>query len=142
VPRKLFCGKNRIIRSTFFTNDLYLTCWGGYGDHTAGVELSGLLFLLLCWGVHCGIYESSYSLSNISYLNSPPPSFSFILYPASPFLKQFSQVSFFHLHTCRHRIYTIFTLPSSFPTSSLQHTGTNSPQPTTGPVLSSCSLIL
>jgi hypothetical protein len=34
------------------------------------------LFLLLCWvGVHCGIYKSSYHISNISYLNSSHPSF-------------------------------------------------------------------
>jgi hypothetical protein len=34
---------------------------------------------LLCWvEVHCGIHKSSYNISNISYLNSPPPSFSFI----------------------------------------------------------------
>jgi hypothetical protein len=36
-------------------------------------------------GVPCGIYKSSYSISNISQLNSPPPSFSFI--PLLPFLK-------------------------------------------------------
>jgi hypothetical protein len=30
-------------------------------------------------GIHCGIYKSSYNMSNISYLNSPPPLFSFIL---------------------------------------------------------------
>jgi hypothetical protein len=42
-----------------------------------------LFFLLLCWvSVHCRIYESSYNVSNISYLNSPPPLFSFI--PSSP----------------------------------------------------------
>jgi hypothetical protein len=30
--------------------------------------------LLLCWvGVHCSIYKGSYNVSNISYLNSPPP---------------------------------------------------------------------
>jgi hypothetical protein len=23
--------------------------------------------------LHCGIYKSSYNISNISYLNSPPP---------------------------------------------------------------------
>jgi hypothetical protein len=40
------------------------------------------LFLLLCWvGVHCGIHKSCYNISNISYLNSPPPSFSFISPP-------------------------------------------------------------
>jgi uncharacterized membrane protein len=37
--------------------------------------------LLLCWvGVHCGIYKSSYNISNVSHLNSPLP-LSFILLP-------------------------------------------------------------
>jgi hypothetical protein len=32
-------------------------------------------FNLLCWvGVRCGIYESSYNISNISHLNLPPHS--------------------------------------------------------------------
>jgi hypothetical protein len=39
-------------------------------------------FIFYCcagWeGVRCGIYKSSYNISNISYLTSPPPSFSFI----------------------------------------------------------------
>jgi hypothetical protein len=38
---------------------------------------------------------------NISYLNSILLPFSFI--PLSPFLEQFQQVSFFHLHTFMHR---------------------------------------
>jgi hypothetical protein len=33
---------------------------------------------VLGW-VHCGIYKSSYSISNMSYLNSLPPPLSFIL---------------------------------------------------------------
>jgi hypothetical protein len=38
-----------------------------------------LCFLSLCWvGVHCGIHKRSYSITNISYLNSPPSPFSFI----------------------------------------------------------------
>jgi hypothetical protein len=38
-----------------------------------------IYFLLLCWvGLHCRIYKSSYNISNISCLNSPPPPFSFI----------------------------------------------------------------
>jgi hypothetical protein len=33
-------------------------------------------FLLLCrMGVHCGIYKGSYTISNTSYLSSPPPPF-------------------------------------------------------------------
>jgi hypothetical protein len=36
-------------------------------------------FLLLYWvGTQCGIYKSSYNISNVSYLNSPTPWFSFI----------------------------------------------------------------
>jgi hypothetical protein len=38
-----------------------------------------LIFIVL--GVHCGVYKSSYNMSNISYWNSPPPSFSFIPLP-------------------------------------------------------------
>jgi hypothetical protein len=32
----------------------------------------GYFLNLLCWGTHCGVYKSSYIVSNISYLNSPP----------------------------------------------------------------------
>jgi hypothetical protein len=35
-----------------------------------------------------------------------------------PFLEQFQQVSFFHLHTCVHNIWTIFTLLYPLPISS------------------------
>jgi hypothetical protein len=35
-------------------------------------------------GVYCGIYKSSYIISNISYLNSPPPPFSYISPPCIP----------------------------------------------------------
>jgi hypothetical protein len=38
-----------------------------------------------------------------------------------PFLEQFQQVSFFHLHTRVHSICTIFMLPCSFPTFSPSH---------------------
>jgi hypothetical protein len=40
-----------------------------------------ILFFIAVLGVHCGMYKSSYDISNISCLNSPPPSFSFILSP-------------------------------------------------------------
>jgi hypothetical protein len=36
------------------------------------------LFFIIVLGVHCGLFKSSYDTSNIPYLNSPPPSFSFI----------------------------------------------------------------
>jgi hypothetical protein len=65
--------------------------------------------LLLCWvAVHCGIDKSSY---NISYLNSPSLPFSFIFLP---FLENFQQVPFFHLHTCVHSICTIYTFPPNW----------------------------
>jgi hypothetical protein len=38
-------------------------------------------YIIVVMGVHCDIYKSSY---NISWLNSPPPSFSFILLPPIP----------------------------------------------------------
>jgi hypothetical protein len=86
------------------------------------------LFLLLCWmGVHCGIYKSAYNMLNISYLNTRPPSFSFITLP--PFLDWFQQKSFFYLHTCVQSICTIFTLLYHFPTSSPPPTGTKSHPP-------------
>jgi hypothetical protein len=46
-----------------------------------------LYFIFYCCagGVHCGSYKSSYNISNISYLNSPPPPFSFI--PLPPLLE-------------------------------------------------------
>jgi hypothetical protein len=89
-------------------------------------------------GVHCDIYESSYNVSNISYLNSPPPSFSFI--SPFPFLEWFQQESFLHLHTCVYIFYTIFTLLASFPaTSPLLLVPV---VPWVEPVLPSCSLIL
>jgi hypothetical protein len=34
-------------------------------------------FIVLA-GVHCDIYKGSYNISNISYLNLPPPPFFFI----------------------------------------------------------------
>jgi hypothetical protein len=44
-------------------------------------------------------------------LNSPSATFFFF----SPFLEEFQQVSFFHLHTCVHSICTIFTILHPFP---------------------------
>jgi hypothetical protein len=72
--------------------------------------------LIVVLGVHCGIYKSSYYISNISQLNSYPPSFSFI--PLPPFLELFQQVSFFNLYTCVHSNWTRFTQLHPFLTSS------------------------
>jgi hypothetical protein len=44
------------------------------------LHLLSTFIFYCCWvEVYCGIYKSSYNISNISYLNSSPPSFSFIL---------------------------------------------------------------
>jgi hypothetical protein len=69
---------------------------------------SHLLFLIVVLGrgTLC-IHKSSYNISNISYLNTPPPSFSFIFsYPLS-------QSSFNRYHFCIYiHVYTIFALYS------------------------------
>jgi hypothetical protein len=56
---------------------------------------------------------------NISQLNPPPSSLSFI--PPSPILEIFQQFSFLYLHTCVHNISTIFTLLHLFLVSSPSH---------------------
>jgi hypothetical protein len=68
----------------------------------------------------------------LQYINHPPLS-------SPPFLEEFHQVSFFHLHTCRNSIYTIFTLLHLFPTPSSSHWYQF---PQTRPVFTSYSLIL
>jgi hypothetical protein len=83
-------------------------------------------------GVHCGIYKSSYNISNTSHLNSPSLPFSFIHLPAIPEIA--STGTFFHLHTCVQSIYTIFTLPHLFSTGS-NPTGSN-------PIGRTCSALL
>jgi hypothetical protein len=74
------------------------------------------VFFLLVWvGVHGGICKCSYI--KMSYLNSLPPSFSFI--PSSPYSwNNFNRYHFsIYIHTCVHSICTIFTLLFPFPTS-------------------------
>jgi hypothetical protein len=56
-----------------------------------------LFYIIVILGVHCDIYKRVY---NISQLNPPPLSFSFI--PPPLFLEQFRQVSLFHFHTWIH----------------------------------------
>jgi hypothetical protein len=51
------------------------------------------ILLLLCVGIHCGIYKGFYNISNISHLNSPPLPFSFTSLPTLE--KYFQTVSFF-----------------------------------------------
>jgi hypothetical protein len=89
----------------------------GMGHHT---QLLFSFFLLLFWvGVHCGIYKSSYNTSNVSYLNSPPPPFSFKL--PSPIPGEFQQVSFFSFTYMCTQYLPIFTFPHPFPISSPSH---------------------
>jgi hypothetical protein len=58
---------------------------------------------LLCWQVHCGSYKVSYTVSNMSYLNPPPPLLPFI--PCIPD----SWNSFNRYHLCNYiHMYTVF----------------------------------
>jgi hypothetical protein len=69
-----------------------------------------ILKKIVVLGVHCGIYKSSYNVSNISYLNSPPPSFSFIS-PLPPSWNSFSR-SHFSIYIY---VYIVFSQYSPFP---------------------------
>jgi hypothetical protein len=92
-----------------------------------------IFFIIFVLGVHCDIYKSSY---NVSSLNSPPPSFSFILLP--PFLEKFQEVSFFHfIHE-----YVIFPPHSPPPISPYILPLPLLPTPQKGPVLPSFSPFL
>jgi hypothetical protein len=81
-------------------------------------------------GVHCGIHKSSYSISNISYLNSPPPPFFLAPLPHS-----WNSFNRYHFSICTH-VYTLFALYSRShtlsPTPPLSHLYQ---PPQTGPVL-------
>jgi hypothetical protein len=70
---------------TFFTFIEFVT-WASFWMSAEEVLLVKVFsFLLLCWvGVYWSIYKSSYNVSNISYLNSPPQMFSFIPLPLIP----------------------------------------------------------
>jgi hypothetical protein len=69
-----------------------------------------IFFLLLCWvGVHCSIYKSSYNISNVSYLNTPPQLLSLIP-PSTDSWNSFNKYHFCILHRCVYIICTIFTL--------------------------------
>lgn len=69
-------------------------------------------------GIQCGIYRRSYNTSNISYVNSPPPSFFFIPLPPTYqlFLKSFflmeAQVFFPHTRCGRYSVisFNFFTV--------------------------------
>jgi hypothetical protein len=86
-----------IYHNTVLSLDIYVTgsliYWcrsGGRGEVVGGIKhmqmKTQLIFLkcivvLLIVGVQCGIYKSSYNISNISYLHSLPPPFFFIFPP-------------------------------------------------------------
>jgi hypothetical protein len=57
------------------------------------------LLSLCCVWVHYGIYESSYNISNISFLYSPPPPFPFI--SPQQFLAEFQELYFsIYIYMC------------------------------------------
>jgi hypothetical protein len=91
--------------------------------------------LLLCWvWVHCSIYQGSYNVSNISYMNSPPPLLPFIMISGS----------FNRYHLCIYiHVYTFFApYSSSYPLSLPPPPSHWYHRLPTGPVLCSCFLIL
>jgi hypothetical protein len=92
---------------------------------------------LLCWvGVHCGIYRGFY---NRSYLNSPPPTFSFI--PSSLHLRNSFNRYLFSVYIHVYIVFALYcTLLHTFPTSSPLH-WYQAPPAQAGPVPPSCSLI-
>jgi hypothetical protein len=77
------------------SDDFLFQYWGLNSRPLAKQELYGFYFIfervflkfifIVRGGVHCGTYKSSYTVSNISYLNSPPPPLFFIpLLPCIP----------------------------------------------------------
>jgi hypothetical protein len=78
---------------------------------------------------YCGIYKSSYNLSNISYLNSPPPSFSFIL-PSPHSGSSLNRYHFPFTYMCTQYLHYIHS-PAPFLHILPSSTGTN---PCRGPV--------
>jgi hypothetical protein len=102
------------------------------------LNLINLFFSFLCWVlVHCGIYNGSYIVLTISYLNLPLPPITFISPPTSWFLDKFQQVPFLHLHTifAPCSLFYPLLLPPNPPTCA-------NPSLCVGPVLPSCFLIL
>jgi hypothetical protein len=61
------------------------------------------IFIIAVLGVHCDIYKSSNSISNMSYLNSPPPTCSFI--PPPPYSWNSFSRSHFSIYI---QVYTVF----------------------------------
>jgi hypothetical protein len=99
-------------------------------------------FIVVLLGVHCGIYKSSYNVSNTSYLSSASPPLSFIT--SSPH----SWNTFNRYHFCIYiHVYTVFALYSPSYNISLTPPPSHWYQlpptpPQVRPVLPSYSLIL
>jgi hypothetical protein len=73
-------------------------------------------FLLLCWvGVHCGIYKRSYNISNISYLNTPPPHINLLYAPSPNSWNSFNRSHFPFSHMCTQYLH------HSHPTTPFPH---------------------
>jgi hypothetical protein len=77
-------------------------------------HLKIIFHLLLCWvGLHCGIYKSSYNVSNTSYLDSPSPWLCFIS------LSPHSWSNFNRYHFCIYihvyRVFAPYSLSTPFP---------------------------
>jgi hypothetical protein len=90
-------------------------------------------FFIVVLGAHCGIYKGSYNILNISYLNSSPPSFSFI--PSS--IHSWNSFSRSHFSIYIH-VYTVCAPYSPYYTFSSHpapHTGTNFPDRTCSDLL-------
>jgi hypothetical protein len=69
-----------------------------------------LFVYLLSWvDIHCGIYKNFYNVSNISYLNSPPPQLSLFL-PSPYSWNSFSKYHFWIFTHVSTLLCTVFTL--------------------------------
>jgi hypothetical protein len=90
--------------------------------------------IVVSW-VHCGIYKSSYTISNISYFNSSPPSFPFNFH--SPHSWNSFNRSHFSIYIHVYTVFFVLYSPSYilFPHAP-PPTGSNLPPPQT------CSALL
>jgi hypothetical protein len=118
-----------------FHHYLMSLCWVP-GAHACNPSYLGFsqhidIILLFCccagWGT-CGIYKSSYNVANVSYLNSPPPPFSFSPPPPIPGIVS-TGLRFPFTQLCAQYLYHSHP-PTPFPQHLLVPTGTNPPLPT------------
>jgi hypothetical protein len=90
------------------------------GKHMEQQKFFFLIFLLWCWvGVHCGIYKNSFNILNISQLESPPPSLSFIL-PSSHSWNSCNRSHFF-IYICVYTLHSPYSPSTLFLHPSLTH---------------------